>query len=312
MADDSIPLPAPQDRADPTPQLRNLMYEMREAVKRCCAPGVPEARWGYVSDFNVLEWATRLEKLLGEVAAPARAAEWRCFHCDEVFTDKTEAREHFGEYLDDSPACLIKGEDGGLLKRVRELEAEVLNAYNQRNAYENDARLWHESEADRVRRIGHVQWWQELDSREGEKLALLERVADLEKQIAARAAEWQPLTDRPKIICLCGSTKFIEQFAIKTWELELEGSIVLGCTLLPYWYCGVRDHFAEKIGVKGQRDEHHLRKIDLADEVLVLNIGGYIGESTRNEIAYATAHGKPVNYLEPLPPCALTGRKETK
>ncbi len=102
----------------------------------------------------------------------------------------------------------------------------------------------------------------------------------------------------PKIICLCGSTRFIEQFAIKTWELELDGFIVLGCTLLPSWYCPVRDHFAETLGVKAQRDEHHLRKIDLADEVLVLNVGGYIGESTRNEIAYAVAHGKPVRYLE--------------
>lgn len=116
--------------------------------------------------------------------------------------------------------------------------------------------------------------------------------------------------ERPKIICLCGSTRFIEHFAIKTWELELEGHIVLGCTLLPSWYCPVRDHFAETLGVKEQRDNHHLQKIDLADEVLVLNIGGYIGESTRNEIAYATSHGKVVNYLEPLPaPPARDGKE---
>lgn len=112
------------------------------------------------------------------------------------------------------------------------------------------------------------------------------------------------IDNRPKIICLCGSTKFIDDFAIKTWELELEGYIVLGCTLLPKWYCPVRDHFAEAQGVKEQRDNHHLQKIDLADEVLVLNLGGYIGESTRNEIAYATKTGKPVKYLEPLPPAS--------
>ena len=47
-------------------------------------------------------------------------------------------------------------------------------------------------------------------------------------------------------------------------------------------------------------DTLHLRKIDLADEVLVLNVGGYIGESTRREIAYAIAQKKPVRYLEPL------------
>lgn len=103
-------------------------------------------------------------------------------------------------------------------------------------------------------------------------------------------------------------------FAVQTWELELQGHIVLGCTLLPGWYCPVRDHFAETLDVKGQRDEHHLRKIDLADRVLVLNYEGYIGESTRNEIAYATAHGKPIDYIEPLPaaPSSPSGASKAK
>ena len=103
--------------------------------------------------------------------------------------------------------------------------------------------------------------------------------------------------ERQRIICLCGSTRFIEQFAVATWELELTGAIVLGCTLLPSWFCGVPSHFGEATGTKEQRDWHHLRKIDLADEVLVLDIGGYIGESTRNEIAYAIRTGKPVRYV---------------
>lgn len=64
----------------------------------------------------------------------------------------------------------------------------------------------------------------------------------------------QPVAPRPKIICLCGSTRFIEQFAIQTWELELQGHIVLGCTLLPKWYCPVRDHFAETLGVNQTRE----------------------------------------------------------
>lgn len=105
---------------------------------------------------------------------------------------------------------------------------------------------------------------------------------------------------RPTVICLCGSTRFIEQFAIQTWELERQGFIVLGCTLLPLWYCHVASHFGEATGTKTQCDELHLRKIDLADSVLVLNIGGYIGESTRNEIDYAMRTDKPVSYLEPL------------
>lgn len=115
----------------------------------------------------------------------------------------------------------------------------------------------------------------------------------------APAASVAPVVDsRPRIICICGSTRFIEQFAITTWELERQGHIVLGCTLLPMWYCKVPSHFGEATGTKEQCDELHLRKIDLADEVLVLNIGGYIGESTANEIAYAMQTGKPVRYLE--------------
>lgn len=108
----------------------------------------------------------------------------------------------------------------------------------------------------------------------------------------------QLAANRPRIICLCGSTRFIELFAIKTWELEREGFIVLGCTLLPMWYCNVPDHFGEATGTKEQCDELHKRKIDLADEVLVLNVGGYIGESTADEIRYARGHGKPIRYLE--------------
>ena len=50
--------------------------------------------------------------------------------------------------------------------------------------------------------------------------------------------------------------------------------------------------------VKQQLDELHKRKIDLCDEVLVLNVGGYVGDSTRSEIRYALEHGKPLRFLE--------------
>lgn len=128
-----------------------------------------------------------------------------------------------------------------------------------------------------------------------------------EQGIADLTVDRAAVLERPKIICLCGSTRFIELFAIKTWELEREGFIVLGCTLLPMWYCNTPDHFGEATGTKEQCDELHKRKIDLADEVFVLNVDGYIGESTRSEIEYAAAHGKPVRYLESLsttPPAA--------
>ena len=77
-------------------------------------------------------------------------------------------------------------------------------------------------------------------------------------------------------------------------RLTLEGVIVLSV--------GVFGH-AEGIElpeeVKTQLDELHKRKIDLADEILVINVNGYIGKSTTGEIAYAVGHGKVVRYLEP-------------
>ena len=110
------------------------------------------------------------------------------------------------------------------------------------------------------------------------------------------------MSERPEIICLCGSSRFVQQMAVLMWDFEKEGKITLGLHLLPSWYEGVKsDHQAEAEGIADQMDELHLRKIDLADRVFVVNIDGYIGDSTRREIAYATEHDKPVLYLEPIP-----------
>jgi hypothetical protein len=98
---------------------------------------------------------------------------------------------------------------------------------------------------------------------------------------------------RPTIVCLCGSTRFVEVFRYVNQRETLAGKIVLapGCfqgdavlRVLP--------------GVKQRLDELHLHKIALADEILVVNVGGYIGQSTRREIAYARQHGKRVRWLE--------------
>jgi hypothetical protein len=105
------------------------------------------------------------------------------------------------------------------------------------------------------------------------------------------------ITERPKVICLCGSTRFTEQMLIKQWELTKQGYIVLTwCALPDSYFSG--SHIGDHEGVNEIVDEVHKRKIDIADEVLVLNIGGYIGESTRSEIDYAEAHGKPVRFFE--------------
>lgn len=104
---------------------------------------------------------------------------------------------------------------------------------------------------------------------------------------------------KPKVVCLCGSTRFAEHFMIKRWELEKQGIITLGINILPDNYFAEGNAYgAEQEGVKHILDELHKRKIDLSDEVFVLNVGGYIGKSTRNEIEYAVKTNKPVKYLE--------------
>jgi hypothetical protein len=112
--------------------------------------------------------------------------------------------------------------------------------------------------------------------------------------------------ERPKIICFCGSSRFIEPMAILMWEFEKLGNICLGLHYLPAHYCqryptntdGSVDHIAEHEGIAEKMDELHKRKIDLADEIFVVNVNGYIGNSTKSEIQYANEHGKVVRYLE--------------
>lgn len=102
--------------------------------------------------------------------------------------------------------------------------------------------------------------------------------------------------DKPAIICLCGSTRFMDAFFDVGWELTLKGYIVLSVGVCKH----AEHHGAESSSedVAKRLDELHLRKIDLSDEVMILNVGGYIGESTRKELEYAKAQGKKVTYLE--------------
>jgi hypothetical protein len=111
----------------------------------------------------------------------------------------------------------------------------------------------------------------------------------------------EPKVIKPKIICLCGSTRFTEIMLIQQWELTKQGYVVLSWCALPDSYFSGKDktHIGDQEGVKKIVDEVHLRKIDFADEVFILNVGGYIGESTARELAYAKERGKKIRYLEP-------------
>jgi hypothetical protein len=106
---------------------------------------------------------------------------------------------------------------------------------------------------------------------------------------------------RPTIVCLCGSTRFWEAFRDYGLKFTLEGKIVLSIGICaPDSMVLAHPESEEGIAQKENLDELHKRKIDLADEVFVLNVGGYIGSSTRSEINYAINRGKPVKYLESL------------
>lgn len=117
----------------------------------------------------------------------------------------------------------------------------------------------------------------------------------------ARVEAGKQSMPRPKIVCLCGSTRFMEQFFNSGWDETMKGNIVLSVGVNLKMETPDGGHIGEAMGpeIKEMLDELHKRKIDLADEALVLNVGGYIGESTASEIAYAIDHGKLVRYLEP-------------
>ena len=97
-----------------------------------------------------------------------------------------------------------------------------------------------------------------------------------------------------KVITLCGSTRFKDEFLEAQKRLTLEGNVVITVGL--FGHSG--DDVVWTEGVKEMLDRQHLAKIDLADEIFVINVGGYIGDSTRREIAYAEFKGKSITYLE--------------
>ena len=103
------------------------------------------------------------------------------------------------------------------------------------------------------------------------------------------------------VITLCGSTRFKEEFMMAQKRLTLEGNIVISVGLFGHSgdeevWDGMDEGTLSK--TKEMLDDMHKRKIDMADEIFVINVDGYIGESTRSEIEYAKAHGKKIRYLE--------------
>jgi hypothetical protein len=95
-----------------------------------------------------------------------------------------------------------------------------------------------------------------------------------------------------RVVTLCGSTRFKDQFISEQKRLTLDGYIVISVGL--FGHSGDNDAWTVKVML----DEIHKAKIDMSDEIRVINVSGYIGESTKNEIEYAISKGKIVTYLE--------------
>ena len=104
-----------------------------------------------------------------------------------------------------------------------------------------------------------------------------------------------------KVITLCGSTRFKDEFMEAQKDLTLKGNIVISVGL--FEHSGDNEVWEQMdegtlTKTKEMLDDMHKRKIDMSDEIFVINVGGYIGESTKSEIEYAKKHNKKVNYLE--------------
>ena len=97
-----------------------------------------------------------------------------------------------------------------------------------------------------------------------------------------------------KVITLCGSTKFKDEFIETQKQLSLAGNIVISVGL--FGHSGDNEVWSE--GIKEMLDDMHKRKIDMADEIFVINKDGYVGTSTKSEIEYAIKTGKNVVFME--------------
>jgi hypothetical protein len=103
--------------------------------------------------------------------------------------------------------------------------------------------------------------------------------------------------DRPIIVCLCGSTRFKKEFEMINKQLTLCGKIVLSVGCFPHTDDKGSPEDVLGENVKYNLDQLHLKKVELADEVYIINVNGYIGNSTKRELNHAIALNKQISYF---------------
>lgn len=119
----------------------------------------------------------------------------------------------------------------------------------------------------------------------------------MEDQQAPRSAVFSRPTGEAKVITLCGSTRFEAEFAEVNQRLTMEGCVVISLGMFSLPDLADYDWTVDSSDLKGRLARVHFQKIRMADEVYIVDPGGYVGESTRREITYAESLGKPVRYL---------------
>jgi cell division protein FtsB len=120
-------------------------------------------------------------------------------------------------------------------------------------------------------------------------------IEELKTQLSTARAEIAK-ENRPVVVCLCGSTRFKQDFINANFQETMLGKIVLTVGWFSHTDGSI---FTPTPAQKVALDELHKRKIDLADEVLFLNVGGYMGDSTKSELNYAQTHSKVIRFIEP-------------
>ena len=162
---------------------------------------------------------------------------------------------------------------------------------------ENEAR-------ERIRKVHlgsaeYQRYMEQLNERSLMKKMILTAPAVPDTNVGGKWSEEKRRCDMErvyKVITLCGSTRFKKEFEEVQRKLTLEGNIVLSVGLFSHEEENGED-WAEN-GIKEMLDDIHKRKIDMSDEIFVINKDGYIGSSTASEIEYAKTKGMPIRYME--------------
>ncbi len=155
---------------------------------------------------------------------------------------------------------------------------------------------------DREKEIAKILWDFKRNATSSGTIWWIDQILALMPDVEEAKREERERIKTAKVVCLCGSTRFTSEMLVKQWELTKQGYIVVSWCALPdnYFDGGDKTHIGDQEGVKEIVDEVHKRKIDLCDEVFILNIDGYIGESTASEIAYAKKIGRLIKYWQAL------------